>query len=318
MEAKHVLFDFFGSPVTLYGLLIALSFFLGLTLFYARRKEWGLKKETAEIFALFTLPLGFLGARFFYCLARLPLYQEIGLWNMLRFWDGGYALWGAFGGAVLASVLTAKHTKQSTKTVLDALAAPAALVIALCRFAEYFSGEGIGMYVENEFFWRFPFAVCNEWEEWYWAVFLLEGVAALAICCLVFRRKSGKPGDNAKLFTLLYCASQVLLESLRRDNFLRWLFVRVSQLTAVLVMTGLMIAAVIAWAKLPREKRMAKMKLILFWALYVICTGLCIGLEFAIDKSADLPVWLCYCLMAVCCAGLGTSAYQIVLKKEKA
>ena len=46
------------------------------------------------------LPLGLVGARLFYCLSRLAIYTDMGLVNVLRLWDGGYALWGAVGGAV--------------------------------------------------------------------------------------------------------------------------------------------------------------------------------------------------------------------------
>ena len=156
---KYTLFEIFGKPVTAYALCVVAALALGLFLLFTEQKKRGLKAETVEIFALLALPLGVIGARAFYCLARINFYLEIGMVNMLRFWDGGYALWGAAGGVVIAALLTAKMTKQKISAILDAVAAPAALAIALGRFAEFFSGEGIGMYVENEAFWRFPFAV---------------------------------------------------------------------------------------------------------------------------------------------------------------
>lgn len=314
---KYPLVEIFGRPVTAYALCVVVSLALGLLMLWREQKKRQMKTETAEIFALLALPLGLIGARAFYCLARISFYLEIGAVNMLRLWDGGYALWGAVGGAALAAVLTAKITKQKISSLLDALAAPAALTIALCRLSEFFSGEGIGMYVENEAFWRFPFAVSNEWGEWYWSIFLLEGAAALVIFLVLTLKRNGKPGDHAKLFLLLYSTAQILLESLRRDNFLRWLFVRVSQLTAVLVLAGLMIAAVIRWLQLPKEKRMSALKMALCWGIFLICIGISIWMEFAIDKSAVIPVWACYCIMAVCCVVIGCTSYQIVLKNAK-
>lgn len=71
---------------------------------------------------------------------------------------------------------------------------------------------------------------CGAW----WAdVSWRRGVTALVIAAvLTVHRRFTVPGHRARLMGILYCSAQLLLESLRRDNFLRWLFVRVSQLTA--------------------------------------------------------------------------------------
>jgi len=108
---KYPLVEIFGRPVTAYALCVVVSLALGLLMLWREQKKRQMKTETAEIFALLALPLGLIGARAFYCLARISFYLEIGAVNMLRLWDGGYALWGAVGGAALAAVLTAKITK---------------------------------------------------------------------------------------------------------------------------------------------------------------------------------------------------------------
>lgn len=318
MEMQHVLFSMFGMPVTLYALCVVTALALGLLLLALQQRKQQLRADTAEIFALLALPLGLIGARLFYCLSRLAIYTDMGLINVLRLWDGGYALWGAVGGAVLAAILTAKITKQSGARLLDALAAPAALVIALSRLAELTNGEGKGLEVTTSFFQRFPFAVFDaDWEVWFWAICMLEAAVALVILIVLLVKKPGKSGDHAKLFVILYCSSQILLESLRRDQFLRWLFVRVSQLTAVLVLGGLMFWALYKWVKAPAEQRMPKKQLITNWVIFLICVGVCIGMEFAVDKSAYIPVWLCYTVMGVCCVIFGWTSYQLIMKGTK-
>ena len=314
-EIKNVLFSVCGMPVTYYALFVVLALAVGLLFLLAEQKRVGLRGDTTEIFALLALPLGLIGARLFYCLCRLNLYLEMGLINILRLWDGGYALWGAVGGAVAAALLTAKITRQSAVKLLDALAAPAALTIALCRVAELANGEGIGMEVSSAFFQRFPFAVYDpDWEVWFWAICVLEGVAALVIACILLARQSAVPGEKAKLFCILYCSSQILLESLRRDQFLRWLFVRVSQLTAVLVLGGLMFWALYRWVKAPADLRMPKKQLIWNWVIFLAGVGICIAMEFAVDKAAFMPGWLCYTIMLICCGVFGYTSYQLILK----
>ena len=310
-------FSVAGFQVTAYGLCVVLALAVGMFLLAWQCRRDGLKPETASIAGLLALPLGLIGARVFYCAVRINFYLEIGLVNMLRLWDGGYALWGALGGAALAAIITGKVTRQPAARVLDAFATPAALVIALCRFAEYLNGEGIGMSVENETFCRFPFVVFNPYyEEWYWAVFVLEGAAALAIFAVLMRTHR-KPGDKTRLFLILYSACQVLLESMRRDNYLRWLFVRASQLTAVIVLALLMIAALIRWIRTEKNsRRLSSRRMLGSWLIFAACVGICVWMEFAIDKSPDLPVWAAYCIMAVCCMGMGTAAWNVVLGKK--
>lgn len=309
---ETMLFSLFGLPVTPYALCIAAAALAGLLLFGWRARKAGCKPEAALWFAALALPMALLGARIFYCLVRLSLYLEIGLENALYLWQGGYMLWGAVAGCGLAAFCAGKLTGEKPVTITDAAAAPGALVIALCRFAEYFSGEGIGMYVENEAFWHFPLAVCNEYEEWYWAVFMLEGLAALIVMTLVWKRQ--RQGDQTKLFLLLYSVCQVLLESLRRDNFLRWLFVRVSQLLAVLVIAALMLMGTLRWQKEKRPAFTGK-RLLLHWLGFFLCVGVIIVMEFAVDKSADLPIWLCYVAEAVCCVGILGVSYPVVMMK---
>ncbi len=319
MELKYVLFHLFGLPVTAYAACVVAAAALGLIWLYLSQQRDQLRADTAEIFALLALPMGLLGARLFYCLARVLKFVEMGPGSILRLWEGGYALWGAIGGVVLAALLTAKITRQSVAKLLDALAAPAALTIALCRFAEFFSGEGIGMEVYSPAFMRFPFAVYDaEWEVWNWAIFMLEGAAALLILgAMLVKRLQRRTGDRAKLFLILYCSAQILLESLRRDNFLLWLFVRVSQLTAALVLGGMMFYALMRWMKAPEAERMAKKRLILNWVIFFVCVALCIGMEFAVDKSAEMPVWLCYTVMLICCIVMGVTSWQLIMRSDR-
>ena len=315
----RVLFSVFQLPVTGYAVCVALAAACGLGLFFFLGNRNKLSSDALWRTALLALPLGLLGARLFYCIARLSLYQEIGLEFMLYLWEGGYALWGAVGGVALAAVIAAKSCGRSAAPLLDTLAAPGALAIALARFAEYFSGEGRGLEAEEPFFQCFPFAVYDvNWEEWKWAVFILEGLTALAIMAALLRKKR-KAGDTARLFLLLYSTCQILLESLRRDSCLRWLFVKVSQLTAAAVIVLLMAAAVVRWARRKKDRLMTVQGLLIRWLAVAAGIGMIIALEFAADDKIwhDLPIWGVYGLMACACLVIGVSAYQTVFRSLK-
>lgn len=319
MDAQYVLFSVLGLPVTAYALCLIASLGMGIGVFLTLAKKEHLTADTAWHAVLLALPLGLLGARVFYCLARYKVYNEIGLENVWTLWNGGYALWGAVGGAALAGVIAAKWGRRPVSRVLDAMAPAGALVISLMRFAEYFSGEGIGPAVAVPAFQRFPFAMYDDWYgEWYWAVFMLEGLAALTIF-LVLLRCRRPAGDRARLFLICYSACQMILESLRRDSFLRWLFVRVSQLTAILVIAGLMIAAVVKWARNKHNPRITRGKMLLCWAAVLLGAGVIVAMEFAVDGKilAAWPNWLDYLVIALCCCGIGYAASRVVLSNPK-
>ena len=317
MEEINALFTVFGLPVTPYAVCVSGAALLSLLLFLVTGSK-KLKGDSAFYLAALTLPLALLGARLFYVAARYPnwynmVIEEEGLLAIFKFTEGGYALWGAVGGAALAAVIVARGTKQKTGAVLDAMAAPAALMIALCRFAEYFSGEGKGVELENEALCFFPLAVYDDFlEVWNLSVFLFEGIAALVIMALVLRYKGKRAGDKATLFIILYSATQVLLESLRRDNFLRWFLVRVSQLTAVIVMGVMIIVCLIRWKQQIGKPAFPKHSVLLF-VLFLLVTGVCVAIEFGVDKST-IPHEVLYSLLGVMAVFLGTITWKETMK----
>lgn len=302
-----------------YGLAVAGAVLIGLfwaRVFCARR---GLAAQTVSVFAVLALPLSFLCARLLYCLICLDGFSRQGLAYFFEFTGGGYTLFGALLGGVLALALTARRTRQPWGRIADALCAPAALVIALGRLAEGLVGQGYGWYVEDWFdpmngmslfhpeefdgLLRFPFAVQDMYGEWSWAVFVLEALLALVIGALALRRGEGRrPGDTALRALLNLCAAQILCESLRQDAVLRFGFVRVSQVLGALVAVALLVYGCLRMER-PTPARVA---------VPVVGTlasaGVVVAMEFALEKKIvlleALPMDVCYLLTALACLGL--------------
>ena len=307
-----------------YALCVTLAVLCGLLLLWYTGRRAKLKTGTVSTLAVLLLPLGFLFARLFYIIDRLDWYENIGLEKALHFWEGGYALWGAVLGCVLSILLASRISRERVSALFDACAAPAALVISLCRFAEFpCCGEGYGPEISPEsFFCRFPFAVQLEEDYGCLAVFFFEGIAALIILAVLLRsRRTG--GDKARLFLILYSSAQILLESLRRDHYLLLFtheFIRASQIVAAAVLVGLIVAALIRRARKQSLSSLSPGVIICMSILFVLGIGIVIGMEFAKDKLPALPIWACYAIMAVGCVMLGFSSYKLVLpvrRKEK-
>ena len=285
-----VIFHILGLPVTAYALAMAFSLAVSLAFasFCARRE--GIYPKAADTFLLAAIPLCLLMARLAYVLVRLPFFLERPDGLAFRLWQGGYTLWGAMAGFLLAGHLTAKISCLSAPGLLDAMAPAGLLFLALGRFCEGLAGQGFGEEAALGFHF-FPFAVRNVWGEWRWAVFMLEGLAAIAFVVIVLRKKSFRRGSKVHLALVLVCAFQILFESFREDEFLRWGFVRSGQLIPAVILFGMLIMSLYAkktnrWHA-PRHLAVAG---------FLLLAALVAALEFALDKTA-LNICLIYGLM---------------------
>ena len=277
----------------------ALSLFLGL----CRARRAGISACSCGWFALLSVVLGVLCSHVGYCLMRLDyVLNEAGAQFFLTFDEGGYMMWGGIAGVVLAAFLSCRLQGRASLSLLDAAAPAGGLMIAAVRIAEGFAGQGYGEYIFDEgFFCVFPFAAYDPlFEAWAWLVFVPEALWAL-VCGLIvlFSRKEDRPGGQALLLTGLYAAAQIVFESLRRDEFLRWGFVRGSQL-----LSAAAVLAVLILFFLRVSKGFALRKTLCFAGYAAMITSVVL-LEFATEKRIPFLTFLeiegCYAAMAVCC-----------------
>ena len=317
-----------------YGLTVALAAALGLVMMHCIGKKSGLKLGTVSVFAVLAVPLGTIFAHILYSLIRFDWLMEKGFLHMFRLTDGGYVLYGTVLGCFLAALLTVKLCKENLGSLLDATAAPAALTIALCRLAEGLVGQGYGRYLadwfdgesgmslfaleDTSFLEHFPFAVQDMYEEWCWAVFVLEALFALIILVTLLKTSTRRSGSKAALLMLLYAASQALCEGLREDAVLRWGFVRVNQILSALVVAGVLVWC---WLRMPKKQRSAK-SIILVWCGTLCGMLLVIAMEFAVEKKIVFLEWLpmdvCYLITALAGVLMVVSILPLWRKQDKA
>lgn len=237
-----------------------------------------------------------------YCLTDIEsAIYEHSTGYLFAFWERGYMLYGGMLGAFAALALAGGSRRAE---LIEGLTPGAALMIAAVRIAEGFMGQGYAEYYMDESpFRRFPFMVYDPLnEEWAWALFMLEALVALALFVYLLARRKTWSGDGALLLAGLYAGAQIVLESLRRDEFLRWGFVRVEQvISAVLVLAVLVVYCV----KSDAGRRLAKA---LCFTVYAAMITLCLLLEFATEGRIPFLAFLsvdgCYASMAGACAVL--------------
>lgn len=311
-----------GIRIQTYGLALALGICCALVLFLrGSRQKRGAEKEgfsaSLSLFALLAIPLGFLCGRLSQALISQGwyLFRQDFLFNFSR---GGYLLYGVMAGIVLAAWMTSRISHRSFPALLDRIAAPGLLLIAVCRFAEGLIGCGYGRSIaewfdpmleqnmitleDPSFFLRFPFGIPNYYGEMCWSIFLLEGISALLFLRIVTKQRSVAPSGVFLLALLLYAGAQTWLESLRADSLPRWGFVRVNQL-----LSGIAAAGVLTLCSL-RCLRHGGSWPWGSWAGMLGCVGLIIAMEFAVEGKIAFLQWmkmdLCYGVMGLGSLGL--------------
>lgn len=224
---------------------------------------------------------------------------EIGAFSlMLRIWEGGYTLYGALAGGTLGALIGSRLAGLSFTDTLDALAPGACAALFFCRIGEYFTMQGFGEPVENEALQFFPVAFCTyqdgSYQEWNYAVWAWEALAALIIlAALLIRERKARRGQQTVLFVTALGTSQILLEQMRRDDFVRLNpFVRLSQITAL--MTLIAVLVVLTVRRRPDGKRIA----VSFGEVAVAALTIVFA-EFCFEKPAfRVPLYLALTLTA--------------------
>jgi len=302
--------EILGFPLYAYGLWVAVATGICLMLAARRARRKGLAPRTIWIFGIAAIPLGIWGGHWFYCAVRaMDLFPEYGVGILMSPWKGGFGLGGVLGGCALSAYCAAKWTKQKPMVVMDALAPIAPLMIALSRLGEGLDGAGYGSYIEHEALRFFPIGIKNIYDEYFFSLFALEALVGLCLYPALLRLEKRKPlreGNIFLAFLVLFGAAQVILESLRRDQYLRWGFVRVGQLTALLM---IVIAMAVFTIRILRLRGKVG-RLVVDWALVLFCTSVGVAMEFAFDKVYFLPNWLGYILMGMALTGMAALAFS--------
>lgn len=316
----ETIFTVGGIPFTGYGLGAAGAMLLFLLVHGVWCRVKGVSYGAFIRFAALAVPMVWFCSRLVFVLANCTYYLTT-LSNpalALRFWDGGYSMMGAVGGAVLAAFAAEKWTKTAPGRLLDGVGFAAPIGILLERFMEGSTGMGVGRPV----YAALPalFTMTDETEQVVHAVyrdeFLVAALLFAAICLwLIIRGKRPLPGGDVLLvFLTLFGCTQVLLESLRNDGHMVVHFVRIQQVIAVI----LPVIALGVWTK--RLSGHTKRGRILgLWGIVLMAIGVGVWEEFAIDSSEQL--WLDYGVMAlaltaIACVTLlcGHAARKIAVK----
>lgn len=133
-----------GFELRSYGVIVALSFLLGLWVSTREAKRKGLDPALIQDFAFYALLGGILGARLYYVIFSNPSYFLQKPWEIIAVWHGGIGIIGALLGGLLTAVWYCRRKKLSFWRLADTLAPGVALGQAAGIFACLLNGDSYG------------------------------------------------------------------------------------------------------------------------------------------------------------------------------
>lgn len=290
-----------------YGLFAAAGVGCMLIAMLLTAPKRSFSKGTVTVFGLLAIPLSLVFSRLLYCVFQLNLFCDTyeNPWLMLCIWDGGYSIWGVIPALLLAAWLTAKKQRCSFRSLWDCVSLSSALLFSMLYAGEGRTELGIGKVIDAGFLTSaFPFLVLEQKlgvnVEYRLIVYRLQCLACvvLFLVMLLSRRKSKAEGILALRFWSIFASMQIFWESLRDDGHMLFIFLRIGQVAAGIVLLWVLI-------DLSRCYRQAGLHMPGFvWPVFVLCLGLIAALEFSLDGRLTIgtpSMARDYGLMAVVC-----------------
>ena len=287
-----------------HSVILALAVATGIVLFLA-----AYCRRTGEIAAaVVACPVCTASAialsRLVYWFFRPELYKSISE----ALGSNGCALMGAFLGCFLAAcLLRLLKTVDNLPALLDSLCIGGAAAIALGRLSFLFTPEDRGEILTG--FTGLPFVhpvinATSGTEEYRFATFAFQAMATgciflyLLICFLRgLRKRQHRDGTITMKFLLLYCASQIVLDSTRYDGLhLRSNgFISAVQVACAVVL----VLAIILLSVRFLRKAGGKLRLIPIWLLSTASLGGCAYMEYFVQRHGDRAA-MAYGVMSIC------------------
>lgn len=291
---------YWSSLIFALSVIAAALVFLSL---YLKQRSDMLAGFAAVPAALF-LSLLFARLLHWYC---FPEHYSGFLSAMSSYTSGGFALLGAFFGCALAVLLTyLAGLHRDPARMLDCVCLAGGVGITVGRLASFFSSADRGQLLNAASYLPWATPVVNAVSgatEYRLAVFLLQatvtGVITLILAAryLGDRSASHNHGQTALQFLLLYCAAQVVLDSMRYDSmyFTSNGFVSVVQVFSAVTLVLLFLFFSVRLVR----NRGFMLRYIPLWIISVALLGCAGYMEYHVQRHGNQAIFA-YSIMSLC------------------
>lgn len=281
---------YWSSIITALAVFCAVVSFLSI---YKNEKRYFEK----QLFVILSIIVSLIFARLLHWYLKTDAYESLEM-AFTKFYEGGYALIGAFFGTALVALLFRIFgITKNLRKLLDAAAIAAALGISIGRLAARYLISNRGFVVEE----YIPFLTTiikdpvSGSEEIRFACFYAQAVACflIAVYLMIYysynnKRQKYTDGDVFFRFVVLYSASQMLLDSTRYDSlylrsngFVSLVQICYGSILILLIIISFIRALISSW------KTVKKGKQFLIFFLGLLSAAFCGFMEYYVQRHGD-------------------------------
>ncbi len=245
---NRVAFNIFGFNVYYYSLCILLGVIVAYILITREGKKQGLQKEFISDLIFYTLIIGILGARVYYCVFNLDYYLANPS-EILKIYNGGLAI---HGGVIAGLIFVYFYTKKKNVSfikILDIVAPAVIIAQSFGRWGNFFNQEahgGITTY-QNLKNMHIPEFIINGMHiegKYYYPTFFFESIWCLIgfiILMIARKNKNLRKGFQIGFYFIWYGIGRFFIETLRTDS-LMFFGLKIAQIVSLI---GIIIGIII-------------------------------------------------------------------------
>ena len=245
---NRVAFNIFGFNVYYYSLCILLGVIVAYILITREGKKQGLTKEFTSDLIFYTLIIGILGARVYYCVFNLDYYLANPS-EILKIYNGGLAI---HGGVIAGLVFVYFYTKKKNVSfikILDIVAPAVIIAQSFGRWGNFFNQEAHGEITtyQNLKNMHIPEFIINGMHiegKYYYPTFFFESIWCLIgfiILMIARRNKNLRKGFQIGFYFIWYGIGRFFIEALRTDS-LMFFGLKIAQIVSLI---GIIIGIII-------------------------------------------------------------------------
>ena len=145
-ELNKIAFCLFGKlEVRWYGIIITCGIlFAFLYAIWRGKRNEGIISDDVMDVGLATVTLGVIGARLYYVLTTLDVYEYDSFYDVIAIWEGGIAIYGGIIGGCIGIVAVCLIKKISWRKLFDMIAPGVVIAQSMGRWGNFFNGEAYG------------------------------------------------------------------------------------------------------------------------------------------------------------------------------
>ena len=254
-------FNIFGVSIAWYAVIITLSMVIATVYIIYRGKQIGLSFDDSLDFILWAIPIGIVGARLYYVLTKLDVYNSFA--DIIDIRSGGLAIYGGIIAGAITVVAVSYVKKINFFAFADCCTPAIILAQGIGRWGNFMNGEAYG--ARTDIFCRMGLQNHRTFQDfgtfdmvYVHPTFLYESlwnILGFVLVNLFYKHKK----YDGQIFLMVfgwYGLGRMLIEGLRTDSLYTTIFgwtFRTSQVLAAIIFTVCLAALIYFEIKKPNK-----------------------------------------------------------------